>query len=77
MIVVVTLLPRAPFLPIGRAPALMDSLLESLTMAPLFVTIEATGKLGLMRDFHARVEPIVAANIAKFRAEQQQAKRAE
>lgn len=55
----------------------MDSLLESLTMAPLFVTIEATGKLGLMRDFHARVEPIVAANIAKFRAEQQQAKRAE
>ena len=56
----------------GRAPALFDSLFESLLMAPMFMCIEVAFAVGLFPTFRAEIEVIVAENLRKFKAEKAQ-----
>ncbi|ODV91323.1 hypothetical protein CANCADRAFT_3031 [Tortispora caseinolytica NRRL Y-17796] len=51
----------------GRSPALFDSLLQSLTLAPFFVVYEILFSLGYRRDLHKRVMNRVGKNILQFR----------
>ena len=53
----------------GRAPALLDNLLQSLVLAPFFVFMEVLFKFGYRPELHKRVETAVEKEIAKFRAE--------
>lgn len=53
----------------GRAPALLDNLLQSLVLAPFFVFMEVLFKFGYRPELHKRVEIAVEKEIAKFRAE--------
>ena len=52
----------------GRAPALLDNLVQALFLAPLFVWLELLFKLGYRPALQARVEKKVQIEIAKFRA---------
>lgn len=53
----------------GRAPALLDNLLQSLVLAPFFVFMEALFKFGYRPELQKRVEIAVEKEIAKFKAE--------
>lgn len=53
----------------GRAPALLDNLVQALFLAPLFVWLELLFFFGYRRELQDRVEKQVSANIAKFKAE--------
>lgn len=53
----------------GRAPALLDNLLQSLVLAPFFVFMEILFKFGYRPELHKRVEIAVEKEIAKFKAE--------
>lgn len=55
----------------GRAPALLDNLVQAIFLAPLFVWLEVLFKLGYRPELQARVEKAVAKEIAKFRAEKE------
>lgn len=52
----------------GRAPALLDNLLQALFLAPLFVWLEFLFLLGYRPELQARVEKAVQKEIAKFKA---------
>ncbi|KAM0514648.1 hypothetical protein ACHAPE_006644 [Trichoderma viride] len=52
----------------GRAPALMDNLVQAIFLAPMFVWLEMLFKLGYRRELQARVEKAVVQEIAKFEA---------
>lgn len=52
----------------GRAPALLDNLVQALVMAPGFVFMEALFGLGLLKGLQAEAAPIVAAKISAWRA---------
>lgn len=54
----------------GRAPALLDNLLQSLVLAPFFVFMEVLFKFGYRPELQKRVETAVAKEIKKFRGEQ-------
>ena len=53
----------------GRAPALLDNLLQAIFLAPLFVWLEILFRFGYRQELQARVEKKVQAELAKFRAE--------
>ena len=53
----------------GRAPALLDNLMQALFLAPLFVWLELLFKLGYRPELQARVEKAVQQEIAKFKAQ--------
>lgn len=52
----------------GRAPALLDNLVQAIFLAPLFVWLEVLFQLGYRPELQARVEKRVEQEIAKFRA---------
>ncbi|ROT37393.1 DUF962 domain-containing protein, partial [Sodiomyces alkalinus F11] len=52
----------------GRAPALLDNLVQAIFLAPLFVWLEFLFKLGYRPELQARVSKAVEKEIAKFRA---------
>lgn len=52
----------------GRAPALLDNLVQALFLAPLFVWLELLFKFGYRRELQSRVDKAVQAELAKFRA---------
>lgn len=51
----------------GRAPALLDNLLQAVFLAPLFVWLELLFKLGYRPELQGRVEKAVRQEIAKFK----------
>ncbi|KAF3007196.1 hypothetical protein E8E14_005420 [Neopestalotiopsis sp. 37M] len=53
----------------GRAPALLDNIVQALFLAPLFVWLELLFKFGYRRELQNRVEKAVQVEIAKFRAQ--------
>lgn len=58
----------------GRAPALLDNLVQALFLAPMFVWLEVLFKLGYRKELQTRVEKRVRVEIAKFRAESKNGK---
>ncbi len=48
-----------------RKPALMDGLLESILVAPLFVVYEAQWFFGFHLQLKHKVEPMIAHNVSK------------
>lgn len=55
----------------GRAPALLDNLVQAVFLAPLFVWLEFLFKLGYRPELQTRVEKAVAKEIAKFKAQKE------
>lgn len=53
----------------GRAPALLDNLVQSLVLAPFFVFMEVLFKFGYRPELQKRVEVAVANEIKKFKDE--------
>ncbi|KAF3764835.1 DUF962-domain-containing protein [Cryphonectria parasitica EP155] len=53
----------------GRAPALLDNLMQALLLAPLFVWLELLFYFGYRKELQQRVEKQVDRNIAQFKAE--------
>ena len=56
----------------GRKPALMDSFVQSLVAAPLFVFYEALFTLGFCAELKADVQKGVDKEIAAFKKQQKQ-----
>ncbi|RDA93099.1 hypothetical protein CP533_4124 [Ophiocordyceps camponoti-saundersi (nom. inval.)] len=54
----------------GRAPALLDNLIQAIFLAPMFVWLELLFKLGYRKELQSRVEKAVQLEIAKFRSSQ-------
>lgn len=52
----------------GRAPALLDNLVQAVFLAPLFVWLELLFSLGYRPELQARVEKAVQKEIAKFKS---------
>ncbi|KAK9547800.1 hypothetical protein V6Z79_008630 [Aspergillus fumigatus] len=52
----------------GRAPALLDNLVQALLLAPLFVWLEILFFLGYRPELRARYEESVKKEIAAFRS---------
>ncbi|KAF6837573.1 hypothetical protein CPLU01_02926 [Colletotrichum plurivorum] len=52
----------------GRAPALLDNLIQAIFLAPLFVWLEFLFKLGYRQELKGRVDKAVEKEIAKFEA---------
>lgn len=52
----------------GRAPALLDNLVQAVFLAPLFVWLEVLFSMGYRPELKKRLEKAVEADIAKFRA---------
>ncbi|KAL9129755.1 MAG: hypothetical protein Q9217_001867 [Psora testacea] len=51
----------------GRAPALLDNLVQALFLAPFFVWMEILFSLGYRPELKARVEQAVKKEVEKFR----------
>lgn len=51
----------------GRAPALLDNLVQALFLAPFFVWLEVLFSFGYRPELHARIEKSVQAEIKKFK----------
>jgi len=58
----------------GRAPALLDNLVQAFFLAPLFVWFELLFAFGYRPELQARVNKEVQKEIAKFRAEKEKKK---
>ncbi|KAI9172047.1 ER membrane protein [Paramyrothecium foliicola] len=58
----------------GRAPALLDNLVQAIFLAPMFVWLEMLFLLGYRRELQARVEKAVKVEIAKFRSQSKSGK---
>ncbi|KAK4086648.1 hypothetical protein Purlil1_9038 [Purpureocillium lilacinum] len=58
----------------GRAPALLDNLVQAIFLAPMFVWLEVLFKLGYRKELQTRVEKQVQVEIAKFKAESKNGK---
>ena len=56
----------------GRAPALMDNLVQALFLAPFFVWMEILFSLGYRPELKARVEIAVEKEVAKFQQSKNQ-----
>lgn len=52
----------------GRAPALLDNLLQAIFLAPLFVWLELLFMLGYRQELQSRVNKEVHKELEKFRA---------
>jgi uncharacterized membrane protein YGL010W len=55
----------------GRAPALLDNLVQALFLAPFFVWMEILFSLGYRPDLQRRVNKAVEEQIKKFREEKE------
>lgn len=55
----------------GRAPALLDNLVQALFLAPLFVWLEFLFGLGYRPELQARLEAGVEKELAKYRKSKQ------
>ena len=53
----------------GRAPALLDNLVQALFLAPFFVWFEILFFLGYRPDLKRRIEKLVQQEVQKFKAE--------
>ena len=53
----------------GRAPALLDNLVQAIFLAPLFVWLELLFYFGYRPELQARVEKEVQKELAKYRAQ--------
>jgi 2-hydroxy fatty acid dioxygenase len=51
----------------GRAPALLDNLVQAVFLAPLFVWLEILFAMGYRPELKSRLNIAVEADIAKFR----------
>lgn len=51
----------------GRAPALLDNLVQAVFLAPLFVWLEILFTMGYRPGLKSRLDKAVEADIAKFR----------
>ena len=51
----------------GRAPALLDNLVQAVFLAPLFVWLEVLFFMGYRPGLKSRLDKAVEADIAKFR----------
>ena len=60
----------------GRAPALLDNLLGAVVLAPFFVHLEMLFAIGYNPGLHKRVQNNVGKQIAQFRREAAEKKRA-
>lgn len=58
----------------GRAPALLDNLVQALLLAPLFVWMEILFFFGYRRELKQRMDKNVEVEIEKFRKEKEQKK---
>ncbi|KAJ6445683.1 ER membrane protein [Purpureocillium lavendulum] len=58
----------------GRAPALLDNLIQAVFLAPMFVWLEVLFKLGYRKELQTRVEKQVQVEIAKFKAQSKNGK---
>lgn len=58
----------------GRAPALLDNLVQAIFLAPLFVWLELLFKFGYRRELRQRVEKAVEVEVAKFKKSKDAAK---
>jgi uncharacterized membrane protein YGL010W len=58
----------------GRAPALLDNLVQALLLAPLFVWMEILFFFGYRRELKQRMDKNVEVEIEKFRKEKKQKK---
>ncbi|KAL9619546.1 MAG: hypothetical protein Q9160_005822 [Pyrenula sp. 1 TL-2023] len=52
----------------GRAPALLDNLVQAIFLAPLFVWLEALFAFGYRPELKARLDKGVQEDIAKFKS---------
>ncbi|KAH7326545.1 hypothetical protein B0I35DRAFT_405764 [Stachybotrys elegans] len=52
----------------GRAPALLDNLVQAIFLAPMFVWLEFLFLLGYRRELQARVNKAVQVELAKVRS---------
>lgn len=52
----------------GRAPALLDNLVQALFLAPFFVWLEVLFMLGYRPELKSRLDKAVSKEIAKFKA---------
>ena len=53
----------------GRAPALLDNLIQAIFLAPFFVWLEILFAFGYRPDLKARLDQSVEKEVAKFKAE--------
>jgi len=53
----------------GRAPALLDNLVQALFLAPFFVWLEVLFAFGYRPELKARLDKAVESEIAKHRAQ--------
>ncbi|KAF2088208.1 DUF962-domain-containing protein [Saccharata proteae CBS 121410] len=58
----------------GRAPALLDNLVQALFLAPFFVWLEVLFSLGYRPELKSRVDQAVEQNLKKFKGEQEKKK---
>lgn len=56
----------------GRAPALLDNLVQALFLAPIFVWLEVLFMCGYKPELKGRVDRVIAREMSKFRAEKLQ-----
>lgn len=52
----------------GRAPALLDNLVQAIFLAPMFVWLELLFKLGYRPELQGRVQKKVEVEIAKYKS---------
>lgn len=55
----------------GRAPALLDNLVQAIFLAPFFVWLEVLFMLGYRPELKARLDQNVEKEIAKFKSEKE------
>ena len=56
----------------GRAPALLDNLVQAIFLAPFFVWMEILFSLGYRPELKSRVHSAVEKEVAKYRKSKQQ-----
>jgi uncharacterized membrane protein YGL010W len=55
----------------GRAPALLDNLVQAVFLAPFFVWMEVLFKFGYRPELQKRLEKLVTKELEKFRKSKQ------
>lgn len=60
----------------GRAPALLDNLVQALFLAPFFVWFEILFYFGYRPELKSRLDKAVEKEIAKFNTQKSQSKKA-
>jgi 2-hydroxy fatty acid dioxygenase len=56
----------------GRAPALLDNLVQALLLAPFFVWFEILFQAGYRPELHARLQKAVEVEVQKFQSEKKE-----